>query len=483
MIFEIENGVLVKARSESRCEDKKIILPSGIEVIGAGVFKGCDLEQIILPDGLREIAEGAFALCKNLTSITIPEGVTHILHCAFEYSGLTSIVLPDSLMIIGKEAFAYSDLRTVRIPGSVSQIEYGAFSYCRDLRTIEVVQGVTQIGSDAFWGCVNLHIAELPESLDYIDKSAFATSGEVVFYVKKDSYAYNFALQEKYSVQSGKATISNDLILRCLKHNYFNISFVPDREYTVNTLNELPVHLYCLVDNESASRIHSIGLYIPSLFEQHKSGKVWTDGYFFTEKRLMPFGNRLKRIKISLKHNPDYINDTTGKKQVRVLEFNDYFLFCDAVHIDPEQCYFLDSYVCTENDADFGVVRLGNGKEWNNICHLVVPEGFAKIDDCACVGAQNLESVYIGNTVSYIGNDSFCSCPKLTTVYVGGSVDAYHTRAFNNCPELRSVTMSVDLKNVILSKRAMCKESDWPWFVDCPQLKEIRFSDGFSIPL
>lgn len=487
MIFEIEEGVLIKATPEPNCDNKRIIIPSGIKEIGPGAFMGCkDIEQICLPDGLRKIAENAFTYCRNLTSITVPEGVTHILHGAFAYSGLTSIILPDSLEIIGTKAFTNSHLQVVKIPGSVKQIEYGAFSYCGNLRTVEVGQGVNLIDRKAFFGCVSLRKVELPESIDYIDESAFEASDYKVFYVKKASYAYSFARQNRIRVLSDKDAedqISRDLLLRCLERNYLHEPVNPDQKYPITLLNELPVHFYCLVDNESVGRIHSKGLYIPSLFEQHKSEGMWIDGYFFSEKRMMPFGNDLVRIKISLRHKPEYINDTTGEKQVRVLKFKDCFLFCDAVHLYPEQCYFLDPYICSKDDTQFGIVQLSAHGKWNNICHLIIPNGFTKLNDCACSDAQNLESVYIGDTVSYIGNDSFCNCPKLTSVYIGGSVDASYTRAFRNCPELRSVTMSAHLKSVIFSRQAMCRQSAWPWFVDCPQLKWIRFDDGSFIPI
>lgn len=161
----------------------------------------------------------------------------------------------------------------------------------------------------------------------------------------------------------------------------------------------------------------------------------------------------------------------------------DSFLFLDAVHINPDQCYFLDPYVCTESDLKYGCLQLSQSNSWNNISHLIIPEGFTQVNDCACSGAQNLESVYIGDTVTYIGNDSFCNCPKLSSAYIGASVEASHTRAFINCPELRSVSMSANLKQEIISKRSMCRQSDWSWFIDCPQLKKIRFDDGTSIDI
>lgn len=55
---------------------------------------------------LKYIDARAFALCKNLYSIAIPEGVTHIRQEAFYYSGLQYFKAPTTLKAIGKNAFA-----------------------------------------------------------------------------------------------------------------------------------------------------------------------------------------------------------------------------------------------------------------------------------------------------------------------------------------------------------------------------------------
>ena len=52
------------------------------------------------------IVDGAFYHCRNLTSITIPEGVTTIGNYAFSgCTSLTSITIPSSVTHIGMEAF------------------------------------------------------------------------------------------------------------------------------------------------------------------------------------------------------------------------------------------------------------------------------------------------------------------------------------------------------------------------------------------
>lgn len=490
MLYNIKNGVLIKATPEHNHREKQIVLPSEIREIGPAAFEACrHVERVILPEGLKSISEGAFAYCRELETIIIPEGVTQILSGAFGYSGLVSIDLPESLEVIGAKAFTNSKLRTVVIPDRVKDIGYGAFSYCGDLRGVKIGKGLREIGRKVFFGN-RLSIVCLSEFIEHIDPDAFYYSSGTVFYVKKDSAAYDYAIKNGYKIYPDntlsltKERINTELLSRCIKRNYFQ-THKPDNEASqITLLNELPVHFYCLVESESVSRIHESGLYIPSLIIEHEGDNTWTDGYFFTETRIPRNPCGLVRIKISLRHNHDYFNETTGKKQVRVLKFNDAFLFCDAVHLYPDQCFFLDPYVCTESDMKNGFLELsGYGGKWNNICHLVIPDGFFRISDAACSNATNLETVHIGNGIYYIGNDSFCRCPKLTSVYIGDSVDASNTRAFNQCPELRYVTMSVHLKEAFLQNRALSRGSKWPCFRDCPNLTGIRFTDGSFVSI
>ncbi len=99
---------------------------------------GCN-NSIIPTDGsIKKINYYAFYNCSELTSITIPNGVTSIGYNAFSgCSKLQSVTIGDDLQSIGSNAFSdCSSLKSIVIPASVTSIENGVFSGCSSLETI-----------------------------------------------------------------------------------------------------------------------------------------------------------------------------------------------------------------------------------------------------------------------------------------------------------------------------------------------------------
>ena len=94
----------------------------------------------------------AFEYCLGLTSVTIPEGVTHIGSSAFYgCSGLTSVTIPSSVTSIGAHAFyACFGLTSVTIPEGVTSIEACAFADCWGLMSVTIPSSVKTIGGCAF---------------------------------------------------------------------------------------------------------------------------------------------------------------------------------------------------------------------------------------------------------------------------------------------------------------------------------------------
>ena len=111
--------------------DDEIILPSGIEKIGADafLFKGT-LRVVVIPEGVREIGSDAFWGCEALEQVFLPSTLETIGVNAFRScESLTEIIIPDGVWSIGMDAFeGCKKLKDIYVPFSAVSVEFDAFN-------------------------------------------------------------------------------------------------------------------------------------------------------------------------------------------------------------------------------------------------------------------------------------------------------------------------------------------------------------------
>ena len=120
------------------------------------------------------IGEEAFRFCNDLTSVTVPEGVTHIDTHALAYCrGLQSVTLPSSLRDIGYAAFGKdAELKSVTIPNGVKSIAADAFNGC-GLKSVIIPESVMHMGDRAFCACGALEAVAISAGVASIGKGVF----------------------------------------------------------------------------------------------------------------------------------------------------------------------------------------------------------------------------------------------------------------------------------------------------------------------
>ena len=91
-------------------------------------------------EGATKVGTYAFYFCRNLKSVTIPNGVTSIEDHAFSIcSSLTEVAIPDSVKSIGGQAFYNcTSLTSITIPDSVETTGNLAFGGCIALTEITI---------------------------------------------------------------------------------------------------------------------------------------------------------------------------------------------------------------------------------------------------------------------------------------------------------------------------------------------------------
>lgn len=86
---------------------------------------------------------------KKLTSVEIPDSVTHIRNFAFRNNSLSKIDLPKSLKSIGFEAFYQNQITDLDIPSGVTTLETGAFKK-NTINTVKIPISVSWFGFYVF---------------------------------------------------------------------------------------------------------------------------------------------------------------------------------------------------------------------------------------------------------------------------------------------------------------------------------------------
>ena len=112
---------------------------------------------------------------RQLTSVTIREGITHVGEYCFDYdSNITDVVFPDSLESIGNEAFnANTSLTAIQFPQHDFTVGHHVFNAAYNLTSVTLPEGLTHIGASMFSQCSRMTSAVIPSTVKEIGNLAF----------------------------------------------------------------------------------------------------------------------------------------------------------------------------------------------------------------------------------------------------------------------------------------------------------------------
>ena len=189
----------------------KVILPEGIEKIGAYAFANLTaLEEIVLPSTLEAIEYGAFYGCSSLKKITFSgeNNLKIINQHAFEGCDLRDTLDLSSACVISNYAFAGNrNMKGITTSDSLLSIGEYAFAGCKSLKDVTITAPKVKYGPYAFTGCESLtsfyvNSAILPEGMFYQAKNMTSVSiGPDVNSVGE--FAFRDTNISSYEVKSG----------------------------------------------------------------------------------------------------------------------------------------------------------------------------------------------------------------------------------------------------------------------------------------
>ncbi len=174
------------------CKDvTSVTMSDGVEFIGENTFRGCTgLTSIVIPSTVTKIWGYAFSSCTGLNSVyylgTLDQWVQISYVSAnsnpLEYASkliindleVTDAVLNSATQINANAFYGYKGLTSIEIPNSVTSIGSSAFQNCTGLTSIEIPNSVTSIGYNAFLNCTGLTSIEIPSSVTTIRSYPFS---------------------------------------------------------------------------------------------------------------------------------------------------------------------------------------------------------------------------------------------------------------------------------------------------------------------
>ena len=189
------------------CSDiTSVTIPDGVTRIGTYAFSWCEsLKTVNIPDSVTSIGDFTFEFCSSLTSVNIPNSVTSIGYFAFySCSSLTSVTIPDSITNIERYAFACCNLTSIKVSknnncySSKDGILYDknktTLIVCpQRKKTVTIPDSVTSITEYAFNNCSILTSVTIPNSVTSIDYRTFTGSSSFIIFANKGSYAESYA--------------------------------------------------------------------------------------------------------------------------------------------------------------------------------------------------------------------------------------------------------------------------------------------------
>ncbi|MBQ6936545.1 MAG: leucine-rich repeat domain-containing protein [Clostridia bacterium] len=492
-----EGVIVIKTEAFVFCDNlKHVLLPDTLKTISEGAFSNCfSLESIEIPDDVEVIGRGAFHRCGALKNIKFPEKLKEIGFRVFfstewemknqdefiiinsilyKYNGnKPDVIIPEGVTVISAGAFNNSGLTAVTIPDSVKIIKDYAFCSCRKLSSIVIPEGVTEISESAFYNCEKLKEIFLPQSLVNLGYDVFGGCKSLerfVFYGKIEKFRGSTLelFWNEYSKRANKAVIMYSLLSQ-----YFD--FIKTEKSVISKIKankKLVIDYAIKYDNaEVIERLFSLfkDISFDELNEYiEKSKSVVAISAFLIEYKSKHFSSK----KQALIEN-DRIEKDFGLKEKTLADWKREFGFVvknDEIYITSCKLDFetvvIPGRIGKRQVAGVSAKAFSGNK---TVKSVILPEGMKSIGEYAFFDCENLEDVYLPDTITEVACAAFKWSSKLKNIKLPDSLEYLGEWAFGGCWEIEEIIIPSGVTKILSNA-----------FYGCSKLKKVVMSDNVT---
>ena len=142
-----------------------------------------EITSVVVEEGITHIGSGAFHGCENLTSVSLPESIESIGSAAFRFAPLTDIEIPANVTTIYHLTFQQNAFTDVTIPVNVTHIYSLSFSQSQALSSVIIEGNLVLLDDMVFSNCPNLsEIKFYGDAPEEIGEYAFGNITATVYY-------------------------------------------------------------------------------------------------------------------------------------------------------------------------------------------------------------------------------------------------------------------------------------------------------------
>ena len=345
------------------------------------------IQSVVIEPGVTSIGYWAFANATNLTSVTMPEGISVVENNAFYNSGITSIVLPNS----------------------VTDVNDGAFDDCKQLVSCDLGRGIKHIGKNCFGNCYALTSLKWSDCLETIGSWAF------------------YANHPTNVTAAGTIPLQDTLVF-------------PATFRSMDAIFDCKTNVKVVVWNARRPEGNGLGAL-------HNYNDTFDEIIVGSEVEVIPAGLFRDQTTIDTIILPESI-ESIGQNAFNGCKKLQYVNIPENVHSIGKAAFYncaaLTSLELPESISEiYGSTFYG----CKSLTRIHIPGGVTTIGESAFVNCPALDSIVLPSELTMIGGSAFSGIGLQDTLVIPDKVVAISSNAFENWSSLEYLSIG---KNVTL---------------------------------